>query len=256
MSDAEQIDALRRENEELRAALAAKDKFIRETMGAYVTTEVASEILDSKHGIGIGGERRVVTMMFTDLRDSTALSERMSPNDYLSLYNHYLADMIMIIDSWQGNILGFVGDAIVALFGAPRHNPTAARNAVFSAVAMQRRMHAINEWNASREYPQIKMGVGIHTGEAIVGTIGSQERMKYDMIGRNVNLASRVEGFTHGGQILVTSETLAAAGDEVVERAEAAFWARPKGIRDEVLLHDVVGMGSLRIPRWWEDKDA
>lgn len=92
------------------------------------------------------------------------------------------------------------------------------------------------------------MGIGIHTGEAILGNIGSQTRMKYDMIGRNVNLASRIEGFTRGGQILVSTETLQAAGGLVTENEEGARWVRPKGIQDPVLIHEVTGFGKRRVP--------
>lgn len=251
MSDHERMRRLEEENERLRRELRSKDEFIRTAMGSYMTAEVAEQIVAQGSELAVSGERRVVTMMFTDLRSSTELSERMDAVDYIRLLNHYLDDMITIIDSWRGNILSFVGDAIVVVFGAPRANENAARNAIYSAVAMQRYMKAVNRWNVAEGYPQIQMGVGIHTGEAIVGTIGSQVRMKYDMIGRNVNLAARIEGYTHGGQILVSTETLEAAGTSVVERAEGSQWVRPKGIHDKVLVHDVIGIGNLRIPEWW-----
>ena len=205
------------------------------------------EILQHQDHPAVQGERRTVTMMFTDLRRSTQLSEEMEPTDFIRMLNHYFGEMIEIINAWQGNILEFVGDAIVAVFGAPRPNEEAASDAISSAVAMQRRMPAINEWNRQHGYPEIEMGVGIHTGEAILGNIGSETRTKYDMIGRNVNLASRIESFTRGGQILVSGETLAAASDVAIENKEGAILVTPKGIREEVLLHDIIGAGSLRI---------
>ncbi|MDO4806358.1 MAG: adenylate/guanylate cyclase domain-containing protein [Coriobacteriales bacterium] len=247
-SEQERMAALQEENERLRASVESLQSFIRTRMGPYVTYEVLDEIMSQQGGGAIEGERREVTMLFTDIRRSTELSERMTATDYIRLLNHYLSDMIDIIDAWQGNILGFVGDAIVAVFGAPKPNEEAAFQAVGSAVAMQRRMKAVNAWNREQGYPAIQMGIGIHTGEAILGCVGSQTRMKYDMIGRNVNLASRIEGFTKGGQILVSSETLEAAGDMVVERPEGAMWVSPKGIQCEVLVHDVIGFGKLRIP--------
>ena len=115
-------------------------------------------------------------------------------------------------------------------------------------MAMQRRMATVNEWNRGQGYPELAMGIGIHTGEAILGNIGSQTRMKYDMIGRNVNLASRIQGFTKGGQILVTTETLTAAGDQVAENEAGAMWVKPKGIHGEILVHDVIGFGRRRLP--------
>ncbi|MBR3234171.1 MAG: adenylate/guanylate cyclase domain-containing protein [Atopobiaceae bacterium] len=246
-SDA-RIAALEKENEQLRRSVDSLKDFIRTRMGPYVTYEVLDEIMGHEGNAAIEGERRVVTMMFTDIRQSTELSERMSATDYIKLLNHYFSNMIDIIDAWQGNILGFVGDAIVAVFGAPKPNDDAAFQAVGSAVAMQRRMEAVNAWNNEQGYPSIAMGIGIHTGEAIVGCIGSETRMKYDMIGRNVNLASRIEGYTKGGQILVSTATLEAAGSLVVECPKNAQWVSPKGIQGQVQVHDIVGFGSLRIP--------
>lgn len=244
----ERMTALQEENARLQASVDSLQGFIRTRMGPYVTYEVLDEIMKRNGGDAIEAERREVTMLFTDIRRSTELSERMDATDYIRLLNHYLGDMIDIIDAWQGNILGFVGDAIVAVFGAPRPNEEAAMQAVGSAVAMQRRMVAVNNWNHEQGYPAIQMGVGIHTGEAILGCVGSQTRMKYDMIGRNVNLASRIEGFTRGGQILISTETLEAAGSKVVVRPNGSMWVSPKGIQDMVLIHDVVGFGTLRVP--------
>lgn len=252
--DANSYEAARRRIEELEQEVARLKRTIRDneaehrlTLGRYVTTEVMVELASSSDGV-IAGERREVTMMFADLRNSTELAEAMEPEAYIKLLNHYLEDMILIIDGWRGNILEFAGDGIVVVFGAPQKNPDAAREAVYSAVAMQRRMTKVNEWNQDRGYPCIQVGIGIHTGEAIVGCIGSETRMKYDVIGRNMNLASRVEGFAQGGQILVTDETLLAAGNEVVVRGDVVALVHPKGMREPVRVHEVIGMGGLRIP--------
>jgi adenylate cyclase len=239
---------LEEENKTLRETLRQREEFIHRTIGRYLTNEVLEEILDNKNGLRIGGERREVTIMFADLRRSTELSEQMDAVSFIRMLNHYLGEMIEIINAWQGNILEFVGDAVVVVFGAPRPNDFAARDAVACAVAMQRRMDAVNQWNREQGYPQIAMGVGIHTGEAILGNIGSQTRTKYDMIGRNVNLASRIQGFTRGGQILVSDEALSAAGELVRENEQGALRVRPKGILNEIILHDVIGFGRQRVP--------
>ena len=243
-----EFEAVREENRLLHESLEKRDRFIRSVLMPYLSDEVMEEIVEHPDQVRIGGERRKVTIMFSDIRKSTELSERMDASDFITMLNHYLGEMIEIINSWQGNILSFVGDAIVAVFGAPRVNEEAARDAVACAVAMQRRMPAVNEWNISKGYPAISMGIGIHTGDAILGTIGSQTRAKYDMIGRNVNLASRIEGFTGSNQILISTETLEAAGDLVVVNKEGEETVQPKGIQEQVLLHDVVGYGTHRIP--------
>ncbi len=245
--ESRELQEARAEIARLKEQLRQRDDLIRQTFGRYLTDEVAEEILSHSADLKIGGERRVVTIMFTDLRQSTDLSERMSPMDFITMLNHYLGEMIEIINAWQGNILEFVGDAIVVVFGAPRPNEDSARDAVACAVAMQRRMKAVNEWNEAQGYPPIAMGIGIHTGEAVLGNIGSETRTKYDMIGRNVNLASRIEGFTEGGQILVSDETLAAAGDRVAENEAGRRTVQPKGIHEDVVIHDVIGFGKMRI---------
>lgn len=243
----DRIAQLEEENKELHSTVDSMRSFIREGMGPYVTYEVMDQILAQGGDTTIKAERRRVTMMFTDLRGSTELSERMDANDYIRMLNHYYKYMIEIIDSWEGNITSFVGDAIVVVFGAPRVNEFSALQAVGSAVAMQRNMDAVNEWNRENGYPDLRMGIGIHTGDAVLGCIGSHTRMKYDMIGRNVNLAARIEGFTKGGQILISTSTLEEAGDTVVVRPEGSMRVHPKGIRGEVLLHEVIGFGSYRL---------
>ncbi len=241
--------ALEEENERQRRSIDTLNRFVREGMGSYIAHEVLDVILQQEEGAELAGERREVSMMFADIRHSTELAESMDADDYVKMLNHYLEDMIEIIDSWQGNITGFAGDSIVVVYGAPKRNERAAFQAVGSAVAMQRRMPSVNEWNHAHGYPTLEIGIGIHVGEAVLGCIGSQTRMKYDMIGRNVNMAARIQGFSAGGQILVSTEALNAAGNKIVVNPHGSKRVRAKGIRDELLLHDVVGFGSLRIPR-------
>lgn len=245
------ISALEAENRELRAELNQRDFFIRSTFGSYLTNEVLDELLkQQEEGLAIRGESRVVTMLFTDLRGSTALSEQMNSGDFIRMLNHYYAEMIEIVNTWLGNILDFVGDAIVAVYGAPKENRHAANDAIACAVAMQRRMIAVNAWNREQGYPELAMGIGIHTGKAVLGTIGSQVRAKYDMIGRNVNLASRIQSYAEGGQILISTEALEAAGQQVVLKPDGEKQIRPKGIVGDVTVYDVIGYGKQRIPGW------
>ena len=250
----EEIKALRTENEQLRRSLQERERFIHRTFGRYLTDEVLEEILSEKGEVRIGGQRCHVAMLFADLRRSTALSEEMDPGDFIQMLNHFFGEMIEIINAWQGNITDFVGDEIVAVFGAPRPSSFNARDAAGCAVAMQRRMPAVNEWNRAQGYPDIAMGIGLHTGEAILGNIGSETRMKYDMIGRNVNLASRVQGYTGGGQILATGELVKAAGDQVVINEAGCIWVQPKGIQSEIRLYDIVGFGKQRLPEAAENE--
>lgn len=240
--------ALEEENSTLQKTIHNSNRLIRETFAPYFTNEILDEILSSEADLRIGGERRHVTILFTDLRRSTELSEQMSAVDFIAMLNHYLEEMIELVNAWGGNILDFVGDAIVAVFGAPQDDEHAARNAVACAVAMQCRMEAVNQWNREQGYPDIAMGIGIHTGDAIVGNIGSKTRTKYDIIGRNVNLASRIEGQTEGRDILISTETLQEAGDRVRVDPQRQRLARLKGVQGEILLHDVRGFGTKTLP--------
>ena len=244
----QRIAELESENASLRETLHLREGLIRSTFGRYFTDEVLEDILKHQDAPFTTGELRVVTMMFADLRNSTVLSEQMNAKDFIRMLNHFYAEMIEIVNAWRGNILEFVGDAIVSVFGAPRPNEDAAAEAVACAVAMQRRMGAVNEWNRSQGYPEIAMGIGIHTGEAILGTIGSETRSKYDMIGRNVNLASRIQGFTSGGQIYISGETLTAAGEGVKINPAGDRSVQPKGIAGNVLIHEVAGYGRSVVP--------
>lgn len=244
-------ERLRQAEEEisrLKETLTGREDFIRSTFGRYFTDEVLEEILEDSDSLKIGGERRVVAILFSDLRRSTELSELMEPSAFLRMLNHFFEEMIEIVNAWQGNILDFVGDAIVAVFGAPRVNEASARDAAACAVAMQRRMPAVNEWNREQGYPEISMGIGLHYGDAILGNVGSQTRTKYDMIGRNVNLASRIQGYTGGGQILASGELLEAAGDQVKINEAGSMTVKPKGIQSDIVVCDVVGFGRQTIP--------
>ena len=244
MAQTSSLDQLMEENRRLQETIRQRDAFIHRIFGRYLTDEVLEEILAEGNDFKLGGERRVVSILFSDLRRSTELSEQMDAADFICMLNHYFGEMIEIINAWRGNILEFVGDAIVVVFGAPRRNIASARNAAACAVAMQRRMEAVNAWNREQNYPEVAMGIGLHTGEAILGNIGSETRMKYDMIGRNVNLASRVQGYTAGGQILATTEFLRAAGGKVRENPSGSLYVSPKGIQGQIQLHDIVGYGN------------
>lgn len=243
----EKLCALEEENRQLKDTLDQREKFIRATFGRYLSQEVLEEIM-RQEGHTVQGESRVVTMMFTDLRDSTFLSEHMRSEDFVRMLNHYYSEMIKFVNAWQGNILEFVGDAIVAVFGAPHENKEAAKDSIACAVAMQRCMKKVNEWNQQEGYPDLSMGIGIHTGWAILGTIGSDVRAKYDMIGRNVNLAARIQSYAAGGQILISDDTLRAAGSAVILNPAGSRLIHPKGILNEVTVHDVIGYGSKQLP--------
>ena len=204
ISDRKKIEAeLKRVAEEVER----RKRFIRETFGRYLTDEVVATVLETPTGLQIGGEKRKITMMMADLRGFTAMSERLAPKWVVTILNRYLSAMVTIIKQYHGTIDEFIGDAIFVLFGAPMWREDDAQRAVACAVSMQLAMASINEQNHHDDLPEIEMGIGIDTGQVVVGNIGSPARMKYGVVGSHVNLTSRIQSYTTGGQILISETT-------------------------------------------------
>jgi len=211
--------------------------FIRDTFGRYVSPEVAQELLASPEARRLGGEKREVTVLMSDLRGYTRFAERGDAGDVMVVLNEVLARMTEVIIAHGGTINEFIGDAIFAIFGAPLAHPDHAERAAAAAIAMQRAMVEVNEAHAQRGLPRFEMGIGINTGEAVVGNIGSEQRAKYAVVGAAVNLAARVEACTVGGQILLSPHTYARLR-ELVEVGEP-FPVEVKGIAEPLLLYEL-----------------
>ena len=181
-------------------------------------------------------------MMMTDLRGFTSLSERLPPERVVGILNRYLAAMVTIIKRYHGTIDEFIGDAIFVLFGAPTWQEDDAQRAVACAVAMQLAMEDVNEANRKDDLPEVEMGIGIHTGQVVLGNIGSPERMKYGVVGRHVNLTSRIQSYTTGGQILISEATRREAGPMLKLGKQTAIKA--KGIEHPVTVSEVLGIAG------------
>jgi adenylate cyclase len=177
-------------------------QLIRDTFGRYVSEEVARTLLQEGHAPQLGGEERVVTILFSDLRDYTTLSERLSPVQMVEMLNHYMDTMTGIVDRHQGCVIEFLGDAILTVFGAPDYYAEHAEHAVSCALEMREQLAVLNqEWEQSglarlwqeSGVSHIEARIGIHTGPVVAGNLGGQRRMKYAVIGDSVNVASRLE---------------------------------------------------------------
>ncbi len=219
-----------------------RNKFIRSVFGRYLTDDIAETLLDSPEGLNLGGERREITILMADIRGFTNLSSHLEPEKVVTLVNNFLSEMTRVIISYGGTIDEFIGDAILALFGAPRAMEDHAEKAVACALEMQQAMQAVNELNQQSGLPELATGIGINTGEVIVGNIGSEQRAKYGVVGHNVNFASRIESYTDGGQILVSDRTLEACNGLLETRGEMSV--RPKGFDEDVRIHDICGIGG------------
>ena len=208
----------------------------------YTSPEIADYVLRSPEGERSGGESREVTILMSDLRDFTGISDGLKPDQLVVLLNHYFEKMVEIIERRKGTVIEFLGDGIFVVFGAPKEDPDHAVNAVKCAVEMQNEMCGINEWNRQNGFPELRMGIGINSGEAVVGNIGSSLKMKYGCMGDAVNVAGRAESFTVGGQIYITQDTCSAIREELLIRGTYTFQA--KGKKDPLTIYEVIGIGD------------
>jgi adenylate cyclase len=226
---------------ELNTALELRNRFIRQTFGSYLSDEIVDTILE-KGGLKIAGEKRHATILMADLRGFTSISERLPAEDVVAMINIYLETMTEIIQKYQGTIDEFIGDGILVIFGAPILRPDDPQRAVACAVEMQLAMTSVNERNRRAGYPEVALGVGINTGEVVVGNIGSQKRIKYAVVGRTVNLTARIESYTVGGQIFISESTLYECGD--ILRIDSDVKVMPKGVKKPLTIHEVGGIGG------------
>ncbi|MBF0563760.1 MAG: PAS domain-containing protein [Nitrospirae bacterium] len=236
------MEMIKRLNEEL----GKRNKFIREVFGRYETDAVVDRLIETPEGLDLGGKKQGITILMSDLRGFTTLSEQLRPEMVVSMINNYLGVMTDVILRHNGTINEFIGDAILIFFGAPVETPDHAEKAIACAVDMQLAMRQVNEWNRVHGFPELSMGIGINTGDVVIGNIGSSRRAKYGAVGKNINLASRIESYTIGGQILVSESTLQHAGEGV--KVKSFSVVEPKGIKKPITIYDVYGIGDSVLP--------
>jgi len=220
--------------------LRAAYTFIRQTFGRYLSEEIVDNLIDSPHGLELGGEKRNLSIMMADLRGFTSIGERLPAETVVKMINIFLGQMTDIIQKHQGTIDEFIGDAILAIFGAPIERTDNALRAVRCAIDMQLAMQDVNQQFEDAGYPAVAMGIGINTGPVIVGNIGSQKRSKYGVVGRVVNTTSRIESYSVGGQILIAESTKTACGDLL--KINGDMQVMPKGMAEAMTIYDVGGL--------------
>jgi adenylate cyclase len=217
---------------------------IRQTFGRYLSNEVVHELLESRDGAQLGGQRRQVTMLMSDLRGFSVIAEQYPPEAVMTLLNHYLAVMTEVIEQHQGTIDEFIGDAILVLFGAPTQRGDDVDRAIRCAVAMQLAMSRLGARLDSQLHPAIvaevnrlEMGIAIHTGEVVVGNIGSLKRSKYGIVGSHINLTSRIESHTVGGQVLISDATKQTSQLALI--LGRSFTIQAKGFAQPITVHEL-----------------
>ena len=230
---AEQIKALAQQ-------LEIRNLFLRRTFGRFLSDDVVTSLLESDDGLEIRGERRRVSILVADLRGFTSLTQALEPDEIVAILNTYLATMADVVQEYQGTVDEFLGDAIIAHFGAIATREDDAERAVACAIAMQLAIEEVNRINRGRQLPAVEMGVGVATGSVIVGNLGSEKRSKHTAIGSAVNLASRIEGYTMGGEILLSQTTFEDVEDLVQVDRVREVW--PKGFEAPQNVYRVVGI--------------
>jgi len=182
-------------------------ELIKETFGRYVTREIRDEILSGR--VPLDGELKVVTVLFADLRNFTAMVESMAPKEAVKMINRYFKEMEEAIRENQGLVLQYIGDEIEGVFGAPIFKEDHSNLAVRAALAMCERLDRLNQELQKQGYPPLAHGIGIHTGEAVAASIGGADRLSYALVGDTVNVASRLQGLNKefGTEIILSATT-------------------------------------------------
>lgn len=217
----------------------AREEVARANYSRFMPEVVVKQLLESPDSFRLGGVNQQVTVLFADIRGFTALSEKANPEKVVGLLNRYFSVMTDIIFEHGGTLDKYIGDGLMAIFGAPTAGEEDALNAVKAAVTMQKRLTQLNAELYAEGYGTVSIGIGLHTGEATIGYIGSNKRSEYTAIGDTVNLASRLESNASGGQILMSEATAAASGNLI-----------PVNVRDPLTVKNRVQPVNVLEVRW------
>jgi adenylate cyclase len=193
---------------------AQRDAMARAAFARFMPEHIIQELVENPQKFQLGGTNKLVTVLFCDVRGFAKLSHRARPETIVDLLNILFTEMAAEIFQHQGTLNKYLGDGLMALFGAPVGGPADAKAAVAAALGMQRRIKSVNAQLRAKRLPTVTLGIGINTGEATVGCIGAEQRSEYTAIGDTVNIASRIEGIAKPGQVLVTRATVEELDDE------------------------------------------
>ena len=225
-----------------------RSRQLQSTFGQYVPPEFAKKIGGSQKNINLEGELRELSVLFSDVRNFTTISENLSPRDLTLIMNRMLTDLSEVIHQHGGTVDKYIGDAVMAFWNAPLYNEDHAEKSVRAALDMQQAMQKLSKELAEDGFQPMRLGVGICTGNANVGNMGSKLRMTYTAVGDTVNLASRTEGLTkyYGCPILVTETTRQQCSDDIVFRV--VDLVRVKGRHQDSLIYQPIGLSQLLLP--------
>ncbi len=223
--------------EMLNSELTQSNKFYQQLFGQYMSESLLEQVLINKKGTQLGGEEKKVTVLVSDLRKFSPISEKYPPNVVIEILNVYLEEMIRIIHRHEGYINEILGDGILVIFGAPKAIESAPLKAVQCARDMQRGINKVNKKLRIKGLPSLEMGIGINSGNLVVGNIGSKRRMKYGVVGETINIASRIESLTIPGQILVSESIFEEISGDI--KAIGNIRTTIKGFKYPIKIYDV-----------------
>jgi class 3 adenylate cyclase len=232
----------------VQSALSTMKASLR-SFSRFAPEDIVRDIALTGQEASLSGERREVTLLFCDLRGFTHLSEKAGPEQVVALLNTHFGAMVAIVARYKGYVCDFLGDSLFIVFGAPVVSESHASDAVACGLEMQIARCRLDAENRRSSLPEMEMGVGINTGLCIVGNMGSLRRIKYGVVGPAVNLASRIETFTVGGQVFVSDATRKQLSDALL--AEGPFQVEGKGVDSKITIWDIQGLAKrpdLRIP--------
>jgi len=229
------------------ATLEERNRYLTEVFGKYVSDDVVQQLLASPDGVELGGESRQLTLLLADIRGFTRLAKELPADQVVRVLNGYLEVAVERILARGGTVNEILGDGLLVFFGAPIHDELAAEHAVAAGLELQLAMAELNDRHRRIGLPELAIGVAIHTGDAVVGTVGSHRRLKYTAVGPNVNVVGRIESYARGGQVLVSDATYRAV--EHIVSVSGCFELNAKGAEDSLPLHVVRGMSA---PYWLE----
>jgi len=235
----DEIGALTEAFNQMAKSLREKE-MIKRAFTRYVAREVVDEILKDPEKLVLRGERRDVTVLFCDIRGFTPMAERLPPEEVVLLLNEFYDLMIDTTFKNDGTLDKFLGDAVMAIFGAPMPYPDHSFRAIKTALAMQAGIRELSEKRARAGKPPIAVGIGVSAGDAVAGTVGSEDRMEYTVIGDTVNLGSRLESIAKPGQILITQRTYGKV--EGLVEARPLGTVKVKGKEEDVEVYEVLGL--------------
>ncbi len=211
----DEIGHLKRRFNTMIEGLRQRD-LIEHTFGRYVDRNIAQELMSRPEALHLGGDKRTVTILMADLRGFTQATEKMAPEVVIRMLNRYFGQIIEIIDRYRGIIVDFYGDSVLVFFnGLDGRLSERASDAVRCAVEMQRQLALVSKENEQEGLPPLEMGIGIHTGEVVVGNIGSESRAKYGIVGSAVNETDRIQSTAQGGSIMISEQTYSLVADSV-----------------------------------------